>query len=165
MPLPTSRGWSPSVQNLSHNSILMYQVGTFVNQIQYWGNVQYFWKFGVQRVKGQVHYMTIYGPNYSLGSIIPFKCIRCQLLAVLSISENLRVKVKVIRWPNMDKYAVLELSLCWNVPGENFRLTKTLIVAVLSISEQMRVKDQHHQMTKDGQNCSFAVIAPFKCTK
>ena len=56
----------------SHNSIQMYQLGTFIHQKDLLGQCRAFLKIWGSKVKGQVHQMTKYGQNYSFDSITPF---------------------------------------------------------------------------------------------
>ena len=78
------------------------------------------------------------------------QCTRWQLLSMIrtywgSVKAFLKIwgsKVEVIRWPNMDINAVLELSLYFKVPCSNICQLKTLIGAVLSIFENLRSKYQ-----------------------
>ena len=90
-----------AVQRISGNFSAKghWAVGTFVNQKDLLGQCWAYLKIWGPKVKGQVYHMTKYVQSYSLESITAFRCTRCNFCqwkkltgAVLSISENLRVK-------------------------------------------------------------------------
>ena len=70
---PDDQIWA-KMQFWSHDSILMCQVGVFVNQKDLLGQCKAFLKILGSKVKGQVHHMTKYGWNYSFGYIAGFRC-------------------------------------------------------------------------------------------
>ena len=106
-----------NIQFCIHSFILMWQVGTFVNQINLLGTVKVFWKFEVQRSK----YMVTTWPNmvklqfwshnfiqmFMIGSFLNEKDLLGQCWAFLKI-EDLRLKAKFATWRNMGKITVTQ---------------------------------------------------------